>query len=80
MDVRESEYNIVDETLSQNNSSDVTTNVIMGWKYYEHIEPSVSVKRASCFNIFECGRNLLDQLYVTYQHTFTHFQIGRADK
>ena len=23
------------------------------------------------FNIFECGRNLLDQLDVTYQHAFT---------
>ena len=40
-------------------------------KYNEHIEPSVSVKGASYFNIFECGRNLLDQLDVTYQRAFT---------
>ena len=27
-------------------------------------------KVTSNFNIFECGRNLLDQLYVTYQQAF----------
>ena len=31
----------------------------------------MSVKGASYFNIFECGRNLLDQLAVTYQRAFT---------
>ena len=31
----------------------------------------MSVKGASYFNIFECSRNLLDQLNVTYQHAFT---------
>ena len=60
MDVSESECNIVNETLSQNNLSDVPTNVITELKYDEYIEPSVSVKEASYFNIFECGRNLLD--------------------
>ena len=40
-------------------------------KYDEHIEPSVSDKGSSYFNIFECGRNLLDQLDVTYQRAFT---------
>ena len=40
-------------------------------KYDEHIEPSVTVKGASYFNIFECCRNLLDKLNVTYQHAFT---------
>ena len=40
-------------------------------KYDENIEPSVSVKGASYFNIFECGRNLLDQLAVAYQRAFT---------
>ena len=59
-DVSESECNIVNETLSQNNSSDLPTNVIMELKYYEHIEPSVSDKGLSYSNIFECGRNLLD--------------------
>ena len=36
----------------------------------ENTEPSVSVKGASYFNIFECGRNILDQLDVTYQRAF----------
>ena len=71
MGVRESECNIVNKTLSQNNSSDVPTNFIAELKYNEHIEPSVSVKGASYFNIFECGRSLLDQLDVTYQREFT---------
>ena len=53
MDVSKSECNIVHETLSQNNSSDVPTNVITELKYDEHIEPSVSDKRSSYFNIFE---------------------------
>ena len=39
-------------------------------KYDEHIEPSVTDKRSGYFNIFEWGRNLLDQLDVTYQRAF----------
>ena len=39
-------------------------------KDYEHIEHSVIEKGTSYFNIFECGRNLLDQLDVTYQRAF----------
>ena len=71
MDVSESECNIVHKNLSQNNSSDVPTNVITEFKYDEHIEPSVSDKGSSYFNIFECGRNILDQLGVTYECAFT---------
>ena len=71
MDVSESECNIVNETLSQNDSSDVTTHVITELNYDEHIKPSLIVKKASYFNIFECGRNLLDQLDVKYQRAFT---------
>ena len=71
MNVSESECNIIKETLLQNNSSDVPTNVITEFKYDEHVEPSVSDKWASYFNILECGRNLLDQLDVMYQHEFT---------
>ena len=71
MDVSESECNIVNKTLPQNNSSDVPTNVITELKYDEHIKPSVSVKGASYCNIFECGMKLLDQLDVTYQRAFT---------
>ena len=70
MDVSESEYNIVHRTLSQNNSSDVPTNVITEFKDNEHKEPSVTGKVTSYFTIFECGRNLLDQLDVTYQRAF----------
>ena len=39
--------------------------------YEDDIKPSVNVKEASYFNIFECGRNLLDKLDVTYQRAFT---------
>ena len=53
MDVSESECNIVNEILLQNDSSDVPTNVITEMKYDEHIEPSVSVKGEIYFNIFE---------------------------
>ena len=67
MDVSESECNIVHKNLSQKNSSNVTTNFITELKYDERIEPSVSDKGSSYFNIFECGRNILDQLDVTYQ-------------
>ena len=71
MDVSKSECNIVHETLSQKNSSDVQTNVITELKDDEHIEPSVIDKGSSYVNIFECGRNLLYQLDVTYQRVFT---------
>ena len=52
-------------------NSYVPTNVITELKYDEHIESSVSVKGANYFNIFECGRNLSDQLDVTHQRAFT---------
>ena len=77
-DVSESECNIVNETLSQSDSSDVPTNVITELNYDEHIEPSVIVKEASYFNIFECGRNLLDQLDVTYQRAYTASETSSA--
>ena len=70
MDVSESECNIFHRILSQNNSSDVPTNVITVLKYDEHIKASVSDKGSSYFDIFECGRNLLDQLDVAYQRAF----------
>ena len=46
MDLNEPECNIINEI-------DVPTNVITELKYDEHIEPSVSVKGAIYFNIFE---------------------------
>ena len=71
MDVSESKCNIVNETSSQSDSSDVPTNVITELNYDDHIKPSDNVKEASYFNIFECGRNLLDKLDVTYQRALT---------
>ena len=68
--VSESEWNTVHETLWQNNSADVPSNVITEFKDDEYKEPSVTEKVTSYFNIFECGRNLFDQLYVTYQREF----------
>ena len=69
-DVSESECNIVHKTVSQNNYTDVPENVITELKDNEHNEPSVIGKATSYFNIFEYGRNLLDQLDVTYQQAF----------
>ena len=39
--------------------------------YEDDIKPSANVKEASYFNIFECGRNLLEKIDVTYQRAFT---------
>ena len=47
MDVSKPECNIVHKTLSQNNSSDVQTNVITELKDNEHKEPSVTEKVTS---------------------------------
>ena len=69
-DVSKSERNIVNETLSQNNSADIPENTVTELKDEEHKEPSVTEKVTSSFNILQCGRNLLDQLDVTYQRAF----------
>ena len=52
MDVSESECNIVNETSSQSDLSDIPTNAISELIYDDHIEPSSNVKEASYFNIF----------------------------
>ena len=39
--------------------------------YDNNIKTSANVKEARYFNIFECGRNVLDKLDVTYQSAFT---------
>ena len=75
MDVGELECNIVHETLLQNNSLDIPTNVIMELKDDEHKEPSEIEKGANYFNTFECGGNLLDQLDVRYQRAFTESPV-----
>ena len=62
----ESECSIVNETSSQSDSSNVTTEL----NYDDHIKPSANIKEASYFKIFECGRNILDKLDVTYRSAF----------
>ena len=42
----------------------------MELKYEEHKEPSATKEAKLYFNTFECGRNQLDQLDVTYQQAF----------
>ena len=42
----------------------------MELKDKEYKEPSVTKKVKRYFNIFECGRNILYQLDVTYQRAF----------
>ena len=69
-DVSESERNIVNETLPQKNSADLPENTITELKDEEYKEHSVTEKVKIYFNIYECGRNLLDQLDVTYQQAF----------
>ena len=69
-DVSESERNIVNKTLSQNNYMDVPENTITELKDKEHKEPSVTDKVTGYYNIYECGRNILNQLDVTYQRAF----------
>ena len=63
-DVSESERNIVNKTLSENNSAEVSEYTTTELKDKEHKEPSVTKEVKTYFNIFECGRNLLDQLDV----------------
>ena len=43
----------------------------MELNYDDHLKPSANIKEARYFNIFECGRNVLDKLDVTYQSAFT---------
>ena len=69
-DVSESECKIANKNSSQNNSKDIPENTITELKGEDHKEPSVTQKVTSCFNILECGRNILEQLDVTYQQAF----------
>ena len=69
-DVTESKHNIVNKTLSQNNSVDVSEYNITELKDEEHKEISVTKEVKSYFNIFECGRNILDRIDATYQRAF----------
>ena len=65
-DVSESERNIVNKNVSQNNSANVSQYTITELKEKEYKEPSVTKEVNIYYNIFECGRNLLDRLDITY--------------
>ena len=62
-----------DEPSAENLESESECNIVNATtelNYDEHIKPSANVTEASYFNIFKCGRNILDKLDVTYQSAF----------
>ena len=62
-----------DEPSAENLESESDCNIVNATTELncnEHIKPSVNVIEASYFNIFECGRNVLEKLDVTYQSAF----------
>ena len=69
-DVSKSKHKIVNETLLQKNPEDVSAYTFTELKDKEYKEPSVIKEVEIYFNIFECVRNLLDRLDVTYQRAF----------
>ena len=63
-----------DEPSAENIESESECNIVNAtteFNYDDHIKPSANAIEASYFNIFECGRNILDKLDVTYQRAFT---------
>ena len=69
-DLSKSKRNIVNKTLSQNNSANISEYTITELKDKEYKKPSVDEEMKIYFNIFECGRNILDRLDVAYQRAF----------
>ena len=67
MDVSESKRHIFNATLLQKNSANISEYSITELNKKTHKEPLVTKEVKLYFNIFDCGRNLLDQLDVTYQ-------------
>ena len=73
----ESKRSIVNENLSRKDSADmdelcstekyISEYTITEQKDADYKEFSVTKEVTSYFNIFECGRNLLDRLDVTYE-------------
>ena len=62
-----------DEPSAENLESESYCNIVNATTELncdEHIKPSANVIEASYFNIFECGRNVLDKLDVIYQSAF----------
>ena len=63
-----------DEPSAENLESESDCNIVNATTELncnEHIKPSANFIEASYSNIFECGRNVLDKLDVTYQSAFT---------
>ena len=69
-DVIKSKRNIVNATLLHNNYESLSEYTIMELKDKDYKEPSVTKEVKLYLNIFECGRNILDRLNVTYQGVF----------
>ena len=66
-----------DEPSAENLESESDCNIVNATtklNYDEHIKPSTNVIEASYFNIFECGRNVLVKLEVTYQSAFAAYE------
>ena len=61
-----SKRSVVNGTLLQKISSDVSEYTITEQKDKEYKEPRVTKEVTSYFNIFECDRNILYRLDVTY--------------
>ena len=59
-----------DEPSSENQDSELDCNYVnttTELNHNEHIKPSASFIEASYYNIFECGRSVLEKQDVTYQ-------------
>ena len=76
-DVSKSKRNIVKKTLSKNNSANVPEYTITELKDKGYKEPSVTKEVKLYFNIFECGRNLLERLDVTYHRAFMATSLNK---
>ena len=69
-DVSESNRNIVNVTLLQKHSANVAEYTSVELEEKEYKETSVTEEVKHYFNIFECGRNILDRIDVTYEQAF----------
>ena len=67
MNKSESKRRIINKTLSKNNYVDIWEYTITKQKNKEYKQPSVTKEVTSYFNIFECGKNILDRLDFTYE-------------
>ena len=76
-------HDIFDEPSAENLESESECNIVnatVELNYDDHLKPSANIKEARYFNIFECGRNLLDKLDVTYQSAFAGSEKNRQHR